>query len=70
MKLKTEDRFANMRASMDEIRSSMVILLQAVKNKHDMAELTDINNHLEIVINKTDSLIEEANNIYNEIFAK
>ncbi len=63
-----EDKFTDMRESMDEIYSSMVILQQAVKNEFDSANLNDINNHLELLINKFAQLKQTAFELQNNLF--
>ncbi len=63
-----EDKFTDMRESMDEIYSSMVILQQAVKNEFDSANLNDINNHLELLINKFAQLKQNAFELQNNLF--
>lgn len=64
-----EDKFTELRAGMDEIYSSMVILQQAVKNEYEEANTDDINNHLELVIDKLNELRDNAGKLQDEIFA-
>ena len=64
----TEDKFTDLRQSIDEIRSSMVILHQAVKNENSPAELADIDNHLELIINSFDKLSKDAWELQDELF--
>ena len=63
-----EDKFTELRAGMDEIYSSMVILQQAVKNEYEEANTDDINNHLELVVNRLKELRSDAFKLQDELF--
>lgn len=65
-----EDKFTDLRESMDEIRSSITILKQAIKNEYDPADKRDIENLLELVSTKLDKYVLDAGTLQSELFVK
>ena len=57
MEKEFEDKWADYNATLREILSSLQILQSAVQNLHNPPEINDIDNNLEIIINKIKEVI-------------
>lgn len=65
---KIEDKYTAFLAHLKEIKSSMILLQNAVRNEFDETNLKDIDNLLEILNNKFNEITYKAELLKDEIF--
>ncbi len=53
-----ENKIADLRLGLKEIRSCIYILQKAIENENEEIFLFDISNYLEVALNKLDKIIE------------
>lgn len=61
------EQLYDIEGNLSEIKSNMVILQQAVQNEYNRANLDDIDNNLELLINKFDTIIDKTKKFENLI---
>lgn len=63
MKTNIADNLADIQGNLREIKSSLIILQQAIENNNEIINFEDIDNHLEILIEKFNTTIEDIEKI-------
>lgn len=61
------EQLYDIEGNLSEIKSNMVILQQTVQNEYNRANLDDIDNNLELLINKFDTIIDKTKKFENLI---
>lgn len=62
-----EEKLSNLKLHLEEIHSGIYILQKAVQNESDNLENSDIDNYLEIILEKLYTLLKEFDNTMLEI---
>lgn len=63
MEINISDNLTELQGNLREIKSSLIILQQAIENNDEIINLEDIDNHLEILIEKFNTTIENMEKI-------
>ncbi|MGM9993646.1 MAG: hypothetical protein ACI37R_02840 [Candidatus Avigastranaerophilus sp.] len=63
MEYKIEDKLTELQGNLREIKSSLIILQQAIENNDEIINIEDIDNHLKILIEKFNTTIENMEKI-------
>lgn len=61
-----EDKINNVELCIEEIHSSVVILQKAVQCKSGKPSLSDIDNYLEIILEKINNILNDINEIVQQ----
>lgn len=61
-----EDKINNLELCIEEIHSSVVILQKAVQCENGKLSLSDIDNYLEIILEKINSTLNDINEIVQQ----
>ena len=69
MNNKLENFIAEYSLNFKEIRSCIVLLQQAIQNDFSETNLKDIDNNLEIIIDKLDRILEDINETEESLFS-
>lgn len=63
MEINISDNLTELQGNLREIKSSLIILQQAIENNNEIINFEDLDNHLEILIEKFNTTIENMEKI-------
>lgn len=65
-----ETECVDLKLKIQEINSSLRILQQAIQNENDVITYTNIDDYLEIIIEKTSNILDSFDYLSDKIFVK
>lgn len=63
-----ENEFADVKMRIREIKSSLIILQQAIQNENQLISFSNIDDHLEIIIENIEDTLNKCENLSEQQF--